>query len=99
MMDKSWYFLVSAFIVLAATPAASQLPPQKPQPCAQSSQSVPPGNSADNPPDEQGVEHSAIVPSAGGTDQSAAPTVKKNGQDVIADTGCPKEPNRLKSTH
>jgi hypothetical protein len=37
------------------------------------------GNSAGNPASEQGVEHSAILPDAGGED-SAAPTVKKDGQ-------------------
>ena len=53
-----------------------------------------PGNSAGNPASEQGVEHSAILPDAGG-ENSAAPTVKKDGQEVT-DTGCPKPPNQLK---
>jgi hypothetical protein len=52
------------------------------------------GNSAGNPASEQGVEHSAILPDAGGED-SAAPTVKKDGQEVDA-TECPKPPNQLK---
>jgi hypothetical protein len=52
-------------------------------------------NSADNPPEKQGVEHSAVLLDAGGTDKSAAPTVKKVGKDVVANTDCPKEPSRL----
>jgi hypothetical protein len=45
-------------------------------------------------PSQQPVERSAIVPNAGGHDQSAAPTVQQNGQDVIADANCPKPPNQ-----
>lgn len=47
-------------------------------------------------PDQQAVERSAIVPSAGQHDQSAAPTVQQNGKDVIADADCPKPPNQPK---
>jgi hypothetical protein len=43
---------------------------------------------------QQGVEHSAILPTAGGTDESAAPTVKKDGQEVNA-TECSKPPNLM----
>ena len=35
------------------------------------------GNSADNPASVQGIEHSAILPDAGGHRDSAAPTVKQ----------------------
>jgi hypothetical protein len=38
------------------------------------------------------VEHSAILPDAGGAEESAAPTVKKDGEEV---DGCPKPPNSL----
>jgi hypothetical protein len=44
-------------------------------------------------PEAQPVERSAIVPNVGGHDQSAAPTVQQNGQDVVADANCPKAPN------
>jgi hypothetical protein len=55
------------------------------------------GNSADNPASVQGIEHSAILPDAGGHGDSAAPTVKKDGAEVAANTDCPKEPNRLET--
>jgi hypothetical protein len=45
-------------------------------------------------PEQQGVERSAIVPSVGGNEKSAAPTVQQNGKDVIADADCPKPPNQ-----
>jgi hypothetical protein len=52
------------------------------------------GNTAENPASKQGIEHSAILPDAGG-ENSAAPTIKKDGEEVRANTECPKEPNRL----
>jgi hypothetical protein len=51
--------------------------------------------SANEPAKKQGVEHSAILPDAPGTDPSAAPTVKKDGKSVEAQTECPKPPNQL----
>ena len=53
------------------------------------------GNSAENPASVQGIEHSAILPDAQGHGDSAAPTVKKDGEEVRANTECPKKPNRL----
>lgn len=47
-------------------------------------------------PEQQGTERSAILPSAGQHEQSAAPTVQQNGKDVVADADCPKPPNKLK---
>jgi hypothetical protein len=55
------------------------------------------GNSAENPASVQGIEHSAILPDAEGHGDSAAPTVKKDGAEVAANTDCPKEPNRLET--
>ncbi len=43
----------------------------------------------------QPVERSAILPNAGGHQDSAAPSVKQDGKDVIAQTECPKPPNRV----
>lgn len=45
-------------------------------------------------PEAQPVERSAILPNVGGHDQSAAPSVQQNGQDVVADANCPKAPNQ-----
>ena len=49
----------------------------------------------EEPPRQQPVEHSAIVPDATQQGQSAAPTVQQNGKDVVAQTDCPKPPNRI----
>ncbi len=85
-------------VLFSATPALSQDANQNGPPCPENSATVGSGNhagnSAGNPASQQGVEHSAILPSAGGTDESAAPTVKKDGQEVNA-TECSKPPNQL----
>ena len=94
IMDLRCALFSVSLIALGATPGATQSLSPKPQPCPQASQSGPTGNSANNPASHQGVENSAIVPDAGSTDESAAPTVKKGGQDVEA-TECPKPPNQL----
>jgi hypothetical protein len=46
-------------------------------------------------PESQPVERSAILPNAGGHQESAAPSVKQDGEDVVAQTECPKPPNRI----
>jgi hypothetical protein len=90
--------VLAAVTILTAAPALSQAPNQAGQPCPGTA-TVGAGeqvsNSADNPASEQGVENSAILPEAGGED-SAAPTIKKDGQEVT-DTGCLKPANQLPS--
>lgn len=44
----------------------------------------------------QDVEKSAILPSAGGHPDSAAPTVQRDGKSVEARTDCPDEPTSPK---
>jgi hypothetical protein len=87
----------TAAVIFSAEPALSQGANQNGQPCPTNSATVGSGkhagNSAGNAASEQGVEHSAILPSAGG-EGSAAPTVKKDGQEVDA-TECSKPPNQL----
>jgi hypothetical protein len=46
--------------------------------------------------DAEAVEKSAILPSAGGHEQSAAPTVQRNGQAVEARTDCPQDADQPK---
>ena len=46
----------------------------------------------------QPMEHSAVLPDAGGEGTSAAPTVQQNGKSVEASTECPREPNRIDSS-
>jgi hypothetical protein len=87
--------VLAGLTLFSAAPALSEGANQNRQPCPDNSSSS--GNSAENPASEQGVEHSAILPDSGGQLASAAPTVKKNGQEVT-DTGCPKPPNQLHSS-
>jgi hypothetical protein len=49
----------------------------------------------EEPPQRQPIEHSAILPDATQQGQSAAPTVQQSGKDVVAQTDCPKPPNRI----
>jgi hypothetical protein len=46
--------------------------------------------------DAQAVEKSAILPSAGGHEQSAAPTVQRDGQSVEARTDCAQDAEQPK---
>ena len=86
---------LAALTIFSATPVLSQGASQNGQPCPDNTvgSGTHAGNSAGNAASEQGVEHSAILPSAGG-EGSAAPTVKKDGQEVDA-TECSKPPNQL----
>jgi hypothetical protein len=88
---------LAALTMLSAAPVPSHGASRNGQPCPDNSVTIGSGthagNSAGNAASEQGVEHSAILPSAGG-EGSAAPTVKKNGQEVDAKE-CSKPPNQL----
>lgn len=46
--------------------------------------------------DAQAVEKSAILPSAGGHENSAAPTVQRDGESVEARTDCPQDADQPK---
>lgn len=46
--------------------------------------------------DAKAVEKSAILPSAEGHEQSAAPTVQRDGQAVEARTDCPQDADQPK---
>lgn len=46
--------------------------------------------------DAQAVEKSAILPSAGGHEQSAAPTVQRDGEAVEARTDCAQDADQPK---
>jgi hypothetical protein len=97
-MNRVHIAIVLAVVtIFSAAPVLSQGASQNGQPCPDNSATVGSGthagNSAGNAASEQGVEHSAVLPSAGG-EGSAAPTVKKDGQEVDA-TECSKPPNQL----
>jgi hypothetical protein len=51
------------------------------------------GTASDN---ATAVEKSAILPSAGGHEQSAAPTVQQDGKAVEARTDCPQDADQPK---
>ena len=86
--------VIVSFVSTAAVSASAWA--QVPNPCPPAA-STSGSASANERPEKQGVEHSAILPDAPGTDRSAAPTVKKDGKSVEAQTECPKPPNQLKS--
>jgi hypothetical protein len=46
--------------------------------------------------DAQAIEKSAILPSAGGHENSAAPTVQRNGESVEARIDCPQDADQPK---
>jgi hypothetical protein len=89
--------VLAALTIFSGAPTLSQGANQNGRPCPDNSVTTRSGthvgNSAGNAASEQGVEHSAILPSAGG-EGSAAPTVKKDGKEVDA-TECSKPPNQL----
>ena len=88
-------FSVAIFATLISTAALPQGAwAQVPNPCPPNAATTGTA-SADEPAKKQGVEHSAILPDAPGTDPSAAPTVKKDGKAVEAQTECPKPPNQI----
>lgn len=54
------------------------------------------GTTGSASPDANAVEKSAILPSAEGHEQSAAPTVQRNGEAVEARTDCPQDAGQPK---
>lgn len=97
-MRKAWLIGAAAALTLAAAPAlAQQSNPAANPPCGPAA--APPTTGAQHPggekPPQQPVERSAVLPDAAGHGESAAPTVKQDGKDVVAQTDCPKPPNRV----
>ena len=92
-------FLLAALITFLSTAGWAQVPnPCPPGAASSSAGSATTGASkGEEPPKQQPVERSAILPDAGGEGQSAAPTVQQNGKSVEAQTECPKPPNQLNS--
>jgi hypothetical protein len=92
-------------LALGAAPTWAQSPSAQPCPPANAGEttgaSASPGTGQSapktyaGPRENQPVEHSAILPEAGGEKESAAPTVQQDGKSVVAQTECPKPSNRL----
>jgi hypothetical protein len=88
---------VAILMTLIASPAWSQVPnpcPPAGSPPAGTTGTSAPGSDGTEPPQRQPIERSAILPDAGGENQSAAPTVQQNGKSVEAQTDCPKPANQ-----
>jgi hypothetical protein len=89
---------VAILMTLIAYPAWSQVPnpcPPAGTPSTSTTGARTAGSDGTEPPERQPVERSAILPDAGGENQSAAPTVQQNSKSVEAQTDCPKPPNQL----
>jgi hypothetical protein len=52
-----------------------------------------------DPSNAQKIEDSAILPSAGGHKDSAAPTTQRSGETVVANAKCKQEPATPKDQH
>jgi hypothetical protein len=91
--------LLPAALLLAiiTTPAWSQVPNPCPPAGASSATTGAKAQGTDGTeaPDRQRIERSAIVPDAGGENESAAPTVQQGGKSVEAQTECPKPLNQI----
>ena len=99
-------FVATAVLALSGAAAFAQAP--QPQgdaqkdltTCAPSSAGTTSGTSADDSKGVQqgamAVEKSAILPSAGGYQQSAAPTVQRQGESVEARADCPPDARQPK---
>jgi hypothetical protein len=95
MTTKS--LLVSACVLAMSSGAAwAQVPSATHCPAPAASDNVgAKGSGGLEKSEVQPVERSAILPNAGGHQESAAPSVKQDGKDVMAQTECPKPPNRV----
>ena len=87
----------------AASVWAQQAPAKAANPCAPGAATTGSSTGSSSRSDQyakspnQPMEHSAVLPDAGGEGTSAAPTVQQDGKSVDASTECPKEPNRIDS--
>lgn len=84
----------AAFLMLASASAQTTAPAQQGAAPEQRTNCVPaaPGESAQNRGDNaQAVEKSAILPSAEGHRDSAAPTVQRDGKSAEVASNCPQE--------
>lgn len=81
--------------ILVATPLAAQTTGQtdaKPETnCNTTASGATTGNPGSTVGTSTGIEKSAILPSAGGHDHSAAPTVQSDGKPMQARPDCPPE--------
>jgi hypothetical protein len=81
--------------ILVATPLAAQTteqPSLKPETnCNTTTSGTTTGNPGSTVGTSTGIEKSAILPSAGGHDHSAAPTVQSDGKPMQARPDCPPE--------
>ena len=88
--------LVSATVLAVSSSGAwAQVPSSAHCPAPASETTGAKGSGGIEKAEVQPVEKSAILPNAGGHQESAAPTVQQDGKAVVAQTECPKAPNRV----
>ena len=92
-MTKGLLALACLFAV-SSSPVWAQAPSATNCPAPTSETTGAKGSGGLEKAEVQPVERSAILPNAGGHQDSAAPSVKQDGKDVVAQTECPKPPNR-----
>jgi type IV secretory pathway VirB9-like protein len=83
----------NAAVVEAAMKAASELKDAEKKANA-NTQKVETNCPPDNPSNAQAAEKSVILPNAGGSEQSAAPTVQRDGKAVVVDPRCGPDPKQ-----
>jgi hypothetical protein len=83
LMMTKYFIATAAAMALLSTSAIAQAPQIRGNPDKQQT-NCPTDKSAAQP-----VENSAILPSAGGHKDSAAPTVQQDQKTVVADPNCP----------
>lgn len=89
--------LATAALLIAVSSAAAQKLDGQGNAGKDLTNCPPPGQTTGAAPDSaQAVEKSAILPSAGGHEQSAAPTVQRDGKAVEARTDCAQDPGQAK---
>lgn len=90
-MAKRHFLTLAATLMMIGMAAAQD--PRKAAPEPEKETTCPaPAQRTGDPKEAMNVEKSAILPSAGGHDNSAAPTVQREGKAVEVQPDCPKDP-------
>lgn len=90
-MAKRYVLTLAATLMTVGIAAAQELPKGAPAPQKETTCPAP-GQRTGDPKEAMNVEKSAILPSAGGHNDSAAPTVQRDGKAVEVQPDCPKDP-------
>jgi hypothetical protein len=94
-MTSKGLLISTCIVAMCASSAWAQVPSASNCPAPTAENIGAKGSDGTEKAEVQPIERSAILPDAGGHNDSAAPSVKQDGKDVIAQTECPKAPNRV----